>query len=447
MTQVFNDTVETELTIGGTEWLIVEAIVELSKAETPNYADVIIIPNRTNDTDYTRDKLDSLLGDTVTITADNRLISERITDASEDNLLFTGNLANISPTGRGSYEALIYDPSQQAFAPENDGGSLKNTTISIPSPSFQYDAFLFNIADGVSYEPPVIKADEIVKKCVDALNLPSDKYEIELSDSGTQVGGETYAINQQMTFNSHEKKVKEALEQCREKTKSEWWFDKEGVFHFGVPEPTRHELRYITDTSAGKTTPPYQSIQVIGSGIASQSGYEQDALEVEDKIVKQANIVKSSGEDGFSIQEIGQGRDLLQEPTFTYKNLSISTDEQAINTLKSLAKDIGAQQAEGKVTVVGFPEVEIFDGIVMPQTDSQPMGGFGYGVYRVTHFLNPDDGFLTEIEVSGVSGITRPSVIETELPTRGVRGVVSSEDDSEDSGQNSQEDGFLEGLL
>ncbi len=416
MTQVFDDDVNTELTIGNTEWLVVEAIVEHTQSETPNYADVIITPDRERDYSPSENNVNKLLGSSFTLRADNQLISERTTDANEDNLLFKGNLANITPTGKYTYEALAYDPSQQAFADEKDGGSLKNTTINIPSPSFQYDAFLFNKAEGVSYEPPTIKAKEVVTRCVEALNLSPEDYEIALSESGTTVNGETYAVNQNMTFDSHEITVKEALNQAREKTRSEFWFDKEGIFHFGKPEPTRHKLQYITDTSAGKTTPPYQSIQVIGSGAASQAGYAELSLEVEDKIVKQGNIATTEGSEsdgGFDVIQVEES-DELKEPTFTYKNLSISTDDQAEKTLETLASDIGKQQADGKVTVVGFPEVEIFDGIVMPQTDRQPMGGFGYGVYKVTHFLNPDDGFVTEINVTGVTGVTKPVLTQTE---------------------------------
>jgi hypothetical protein len=217
--------------------------------------------------------------------------------------------------------------------------------------------------------------------------------------------------------------VKSALKKVRDTTKSEWWFDREGVFHFGPPEPTKHALRFITDADAGKTTPPYQSVRVIGSGAASQEGYARSNMEIEDKIVKSGDIVieKKGGETTYAIDDSVSG-DSLKEPVFEYKNLEISNDKQAQNTLESLASDLGEQQAGGKITVVGFPEIIPHDGVQMPTANPekegepnynprQPMGGYTYGVYKVTHFLNGQDGFTTEIEVAGLTGVTKSVVL------------------------------------
>lgn len=417
MTQVFNDTVETELLIDGAEWLVVEAIVERTREATPDYVDMIIVPDRESaETEIpSRNEIDNLIGAPFELYADNQLISERVTNAEEDSLLFKGNISNITPTGEKSFEALAYDPSQQAFAEtEGGGGSLKNTTFRPKPPKYGYNA-MYNESSGVTYQPITVTVKELVESALDALNI--NNYEIRVQKGGIERDGYTGAFNKEITLERQpQMTVKEALEKAREAAAAEWWFDKEGVFHFGLPDPTRHNLQYITDTSAGKTTPPYQSVKVIGSGAASQEGFSRTSMEIEDKIVKEANLAVRESENGKQSIVPDYDPTVLKEPVFEYKNLSVSTDKQAENTVKRIVEDIGEQQAEGKVTVVGFPEVVPLDGIVMPQaTDNngenynprQPMGGYGYNVYKVTHFLNGSDGFTTEIEVSGLTGITK----------------------------------------
>lgn len=425
MTTVYNDNLQVTLTIDGLEWHVVEAEVELSRMDTPNYVDLVMVPDPNDTVPELPEPITNLLGAEFRLVADNSLITNRDTNAEEDSLLFAGNLANISPTGEKTYEAIAYDPAQQAFAPESDGGSIMNEYIYLGLPEYSYGGYMWGGygTGGTRYEIQTIEASELVERCMEALNITD--FEIELEDGGVTVEGEegsyTGGYERTMYFSESFIKVSEALDRTRESTESEWWFDKEGTFHFGVPRPTKHALKFITDSSAGKTTPPYQSIRLIGSGAASQEGYARSTMNIEDKIVLERNIAETE-EGEITIAEVPEDEE-PKSPTFEYRNLEVSNDEQAESVVQKVAEDLAEQQADGTVTVVGFPEVVPLDGILMPQSinpekenynENQPMGGRAYNVYKVIHRLNADDGFVTKIHVAGVVGVTRTVVSNTD---------------------------------
>lgn len=424
MTQIFNDNVEVTLTIDGQPWFLVDAEVELSRMDVPNYVDLLMVPDPDETAPTLPDRIDNLIGSSFRLEADNSLISERDSDAEEDNLLFDGNLANISATGKNSFEGIAYDPAQQAFAPEEDGGSLMNEFIHLGQPEYSYTA-MWEPNAGTKYETQTIEATELAQQIVESLGITD--YEIELVDGGVTLGegedADTFAYNRTIWISDSLITVEEALTKLREWCEVEWWFDKEGVFHIGVPRPTKHELKFITETNAGRTTPPYQGVRVIGSGSASTEGYSRTNMEIEDKVVVEASIAIDEA-TGDPIANIGE----IAEPTFEYQNLEVSNDEQARSTAKKLVEDLAEQQADGTVTVVGFPEVVPMDGIIMPNGEDggypdddirtdMPMGGRGYGVYKVVHRLNSSDGFITKIHVAGVTGVVATEISSKQANT------------------------------
>lgn len=423
MTRVFNDTVEVDLQIGGNPWFVIEAEVVNSRTDKPDYVDMRIVPDP-NETAPPPEPIEDLVGEPFTLDVDNELISKRDTGASEVTRIFTGNLANISPTGENSYEAIAYTPAHQPFATSTEG-SVMNQSIYIPMPSFGFDTEFFGAAPsgtGTQYQPRRnIKASDLVQRIIARIGI-SD-YEVNLSFSGTSVSGPngsyTAGYDTYLYFEDAFPKISYALNRAREETKSEWWFDREGKFHFGVPEPTAHKLQFITDADAGKTTPPYQSVRVIGSGAASQEGWARNSMNMEDPITIEARIDTLESKDE-SVANFGETR----EPIFTYRNAEISTQQQARNTAEKIINDLAEQQGDGKITVVGFPEVEPLDAVEMPPHGSvstdlggQPMGGARYGVYKVVHRLNNSDGFVTIIHCAGLTGVTRVPVSERQAET------------------------------
>lgn len=432
MSKIISDTVEVTLTIAGNEWLLSEGKVELSREALPNYVDINkMAPNVRAESSF--DNPNELIGEECTLSVNTDIISNRDTNAEEKKILFKGNIANISAVGTNVYECIVYDPAQQALNTAAKG-HLLNQRIDLDVGREDY--IEQNLTAGsITYakvlertqrlaDDTVIKASKAVNRILDKFNV--QKRDIQLTDSGKEISGPNGsfigAYDAYVRLSYEKPTVRTALEQITERTNSRWWFDRKGVFHFGLPEPTIHAPQLITGTSAGLKTPPYQSVKIIGSGIASgtensSNTYGRTNLNAEEPVVVAANIgLDGEGEPkAFFVPSAQYGAELpLNEPTFEYENRQIITTKQAENTAKKLVEDLKEQYATGKVTVVGFPEVKVFDVIIMPHSEKskkdvgnynprQPMGGALFSVYKVVHKLNPTDGFVTDIHVAGMT--------------------------------------------
>ena len=434
MTQVFNDNIQVDMKIDGDEWLLAEAEVKLSHHAEANYTK---IKKMTPGPEASFDKVQDLIGTDFSLEVDNELDVERDGADGSDVTLFKGRLANISPRGAKDFEGIAYDPSQQGFGAGQKGTNMANQTVRIGYPYYG-SLFLYDIVEGTKKEPKTIKAAELATKIVNQIQTIED-YEIQLTEGGvTRSGrnGETEgAYNPKLTFDKLEVSVGQALKKIREECKCDWWFDKTGKFYIGMPESTPWELRYITDTSAGISTPPYQSVKVIGSGVVSENGVSKADLRPETRTTVEAAIGETpSGDAEPVLNESG-------DPQFTYRNNELSTQNQVERTALQLIEDLIEQQKEGKITVVGFPQVEPIDALIMPHNnpdsdapnyqEGMPMGGERYGVYNVTHRLNGTDGFITKLEVGGPMNITRIQLPAKDKPD-------SSDGDSENEEEAAQ---------
>jgi len=419
MTEIINDTIkDVTMTIDGDDWLVSEAIVELSEASTPNYVDINkMIPDSEAGTSVPSPP-DLLIDKDYELRVDNELISQRDTDADEDTLLFKGKLANISATGEKTYEGIAYDPSQEGFNASQGSGSMMNQTIQVAYP-FIGANLQFSLFAGMNFEPRTRLCSFIIDKVIDEMGLENADNQLTFGGvTRTGPGGSvTGAIDQQITFPKNEMKVKRILDLVAESTDSTYWFDKEGVFHFGVPDPTKHILHLITEASDGMTTGPYQSVKVIGSDVVSEDGWNRESSIPEERIVKKYVVARNSNTSALQAIPLEESEaSEMPEPVFEYRNAQITTEAQADNVASKVAKDLAKQQADGKITVVGFPEVVPLDAIQMPQASddskdnyypNQPMGGYSYGVYKVKHKLNGSNGFITEITPAGLVGAAR----------------------------------------
>jgi hypothetical protein len=375
--------------------------------------------------------ISGLVGSSFRLEADNNLVAVRNSDSNyentdeieEDSLLFQGRLANISPIGNGLYEAIAYDPGQQAFNIGGESGSVINQKLdftgSITNPEFvEPEEQRDNDVSGTV----TIGASTLVEQIVNEAGItdyeidlgPRTPADTDIGDVASQPAGDVvteYGIEQQVEFNSQVVSVKDALDKVREQTRSEWWFDKRGTFHFGEPDVSAYDITLIKDSSAGITTPPYQSVRVIGSSTATSDGWESTNQVQDDDniIVKEAIIARpqAAGKQSERVIILDPTEEQFQQfqPPFKYINAELSTDEQVQNAALKIADELAKQQASGTITTVGFPEVVPFDGLAVPNTESQPMGGQLYEVYKVTHRLNASDGFITKIEVAGPSGL------------------------------------------
>lgn len=461
MTEIIQDFVDVDLQIGtGRDgivdviggsfeddalfWNVIEMEVELTQAASPNYVkgkvspkpeytdtlDEILStgtsPADTSDSNVLPNNgISKLVGSHFRLEVDNEFVtvqsdqttnkirqtSDSVSDVDEDRLLFNGRLANISPIGTNLYEIIAYDPGQQAFNIGAESGSIINQKLDFTGNSISFRDPEDEVDNNITGDTSETAID-IVESVVDAAGL-SSRTKILTEDFKADTGSAAVPADQfiRVDFKKLVVPVKEALNRVRELTNTEWWFGKNGVFYFGDPGNDAlgdsgsqvYETRLITDTSAGITTPPYQSVRVIGRGVASTEGWTGNASiqDENDALVVTANIAQpdAGGQQAETIIQLDPIS--LQEPTFKYINAEIATDKQAQNTALKIANELIKQQASGTVTVVGMAEVEPFDGILMPNTEAQPMGGQLYDVYAVRHRLNASDGFVTEIEVAG----------------------------------------------
>ena len=428
------DRIEIEMTIDGNAWNLVEGKVVLSRNLVPNF---VRIKKMAPAEGTTFERVEDLIGSGFSLEIDTELESYRDAAGKYNSTLFEGTVANVSSLGTGVYEAVIYDPSQQALNQTENGGSVMNQTVELSNPTINYEELsdpVLRYAEAKSetkFKPEglVYRASEALTQVLEATELRNgpngvEDIEIQLKEKGKLVGGSRGqfrgAIDNFVKFDSTNVTIEEALQKIANKTKSFWWFDRTGTFYFGVPDADIYYPELITDSSAGITTPPYQSIKVIGSDVASSNGYSKGELNPDEEVVVGGNITLSGsepqldrGEEAENLQFGGSGT-ILNKPTFTYRNQEIITEQQAINTLEKLAQDLGEQYANGKLTTVGFPEPSLFDVMVLPHANSDlqdvgnynkrlPMGGSIFSVYKVEHMINPSDGFISRFHVAGTT--------------------------------------------
>jgi hypothetical protein len=430
--QVYPDALDVTLKIDGVEWYLIEARVELTTADIPDYVDMILHPKPGADIPKDPTKKVSnggLLGTEFTLDVDTEL--EAGPRGNEITRLFTGQLANLSTAAQGAWEGIAWDPSHQSFQESGPGstGSFMNSKIDItnavgasegvtldyPTPSggdgvaSQYDMSI-NGASAVTK----VKASNLAQEILEKSPLSSDEYEdpVFADDPGILIGVgpdgiPVYGgIDKELQLEERRVTVKKALTTIENSTRSVWWFDREGVFHIGAPRPGNPieswNLQFIIETDAGLTTPAWQSVQVIGSGVASEDGWDSANMNAAEKYVAKASLA----EDG----RLQTGK--LQDPVYTYRNLEIQTQAEANDVAKSIVDKLQDQRKGGKITVVGFPEIRPYDAVQMPQAANpskenfsplQPMGGTRYSVTKVVHKLNGSDGFITEITTGGLA--------------------------------------------
>lgn len=219
--------------------------------------------------------------------------------------------------------------------------------------------------------------------------------------------------------------LSKALDKIARKTNSVWWVTRNNQLYFGPPagdalgpsdDSSVQRTEYIIESSAGKQTPPYRSVQVIGDGVVSRSGWEEaDKVNskalfgfagVEDvpnengvleALVTEENETLFRGPSGdLFTREEGTG---LVEPTFVFRSRQIKTLEQANRVAAKLSDELVNQTKGGSVTMVGRAYVKPHDKLQLPQR----FGGGEFIVNKVEHRFNPTDGYVTMVECGGLT--------------------------------------------
>jgi hypothetical protein len=462
---------------------VVEMEVEHTKYNIANYASGVIVPAQDNDNseNITSAQIRALSGQPAFLYARTSIQVGAVQENKDNALIFKGNVANIVPTGEGNLiSILLFDPSQESFSYSEDGENPKNFINN----SVDFSNIEGEISEvfGVKEDQQSLPAADIVETILtdpqfdlgfengevfilgendrfgenefaqspfgdgggvegSGVNLYQADYIIELKDENTvQTDNVLQATNLPVNFQETDTTVYNIFSKIREKTGAEFWFDRFGVFHFGAPRPTKHELQFITETTAGLTTPPYQGVKVISqpkrsSEIADEFNEitvndlnrrdEVGVFAVEASIARQdvretIRLSQGQTEEGAIVgsEKVVVFHDsddtVVAKPQFEYIDYSLITQAQVLNAAKSFLKDIIDQAADGEITVLGFPEVELYDGIKMPDTNVQPMGGSEFSVTKIVHEIS-SDGFLTRLFVGGV--LTPPDELSGEFDT------------------------------
>ena len=215
-------------------------------------------------------------------------------------------------------------------------------------------------------------------------------------------------VTTRMKYHRENERAAELLDELATFADAKWWVDAENVFHFGKPntedsdgllDPQERKLLFVTDTDAGWLTPPYNSVVVIADGVVGEEGWGSEHLISNENPVIAARIPSpGADEDEIIPNEI-------EEPVFTYKNKDIKTPEQANNVAISLAADLAEQLEGGAIEVVGRPDIQLLDVVLMPDHLTPSGEEYAYSVGGVVHKLDPQNGFTTEIQIFHMLGL------------------------------------------
>ena len=137
------------------------------------------------------------------------------------------------------------------------------------------------------------------------------------------------------------------------------------------------QLDRIIDASAGKRSPAYQSVKVIGNTPTSRKGRQSRQL------VSSQPVSATAGSG---------------DPVYEYEDDDIASSQQAQNVADALLQRLRKQQRGGFVEVLARSDIRPFDTVVMPPS----RGGAEYLVEAVKHTVDAKNGYLTRLQLGGV---------------------------------------------
>lgn len=221
-----------------------------------------------------------------------------------------------------------------------------------------------------------------------------DNYEINLIDTASILYGvkNIPPFDNRVTMDRNNTPAAQIVDDLAKLANAVWWVNSENKLIFGSPHTQVQQLEYITDTSKGKTTPPYRSVKVVGDNVVSRGGWQDRNMVSKEPTVAARSIdIEGDGKDYAVRQE-------LLPPTFVYKSKDIKTQKQAETIAERVAEKLIQQTKSGWVECVGRPDLEVYDVIEMPEM----FGGERYLVSGVEHTITNNDGYITRINVGGL---------------------------------------------
>lgn len=415
---VEEEEVVVDVTIAGNSWLVQEMEIKRSRY---NEVDTVLM-RAFPDPDDTEDVVPEY-DDAVTIDAGS--VSTDAEDASVDDALrvYTGRVTNRRDMTNGLWKIRC----------SNSILDLTNEKIDLSSVE---GAYVFDAARQVANS---VGVDFI-------LNVSGDVPPAEVfpgrnnnwyyqRDVGTPV-----VEDLKVSFEKSQMFAADALDRMAEWAAMTWWVDRYDTLHFGHPNTRVHLLdepyNHVVGTDAGKKSPPYRSVKVIGDGIVSEEGWSGASQLAESPTVSQGNLPNlTSAVVGPKSQEVEEALSTpearnalaranfeggeLVEPTYVYKSKEIKTSRQAAHVRDKIMSQLQEQQAGGWVDLVGRPNLGVLDIIEMPDSFGNTNRGeqippAAYLVSTILHRFNDNDGFVTRVECGGLAGRYSGEVVEAE---------------------------------
>jgi hypothetical protein len=190
-----------------------------------------------------------------------------------------------------------------------------------------------------------------------------------------------------------------------------YWIDKNDVIRIEpFPEDaSQYDPQYILDVNAGEDTEDKKRVLVKGGSATSEFGLAASHA---------YSKFSPSSEARFDDDE-----DTDESKTKTIQDNNIITKKELDSRAVSGALDEGRTQDAGTVTISGNTAVEVFDTVRVPQLtynltgndDFQNVLGSGrYTVRQVTHLVDAQDGYQTELNLSPEHG-SLASLISSDL--------------------------------
>lgn len=181
---------------------------------------------------------------------------------------------------------------------------------------------------------------------------------------------------------------------------AEMWVDRRGVIRIqAYPEYTPWETPFVTEIEAGEETRNAERIIFQGNPVSQDLGQAGSFVNQQ-----------TSPESGTRIAPDGEEP---EAPEKTIVDRNVTTQEGADNQSFNRATEEDQRRDYGTVTIIGNPELELFDHVIIPQIDFEIIDGAmstttlenrvqrgEYKVDGITHTVNSEDGFLTKVNLS-----------------------------------------------
>lgn len=312
-----------------------------------------------------------------------------------DEDIYTGYVGDVKEDENGTFELKLFNAIRK----------LKTTAIDIGTE-----------------EEFVLGSDMLTNTILPKVGIPEDKIDIQL-DTYIPIPLAHKSIKSEasqdipVNFEESQAPAIRLVNKIAEATNSLWYVDGSGVFHFGDPDTEIYELSYVLETSVGKTTPPYQSVKVVGGAAASDQNWNEApllpidptvvfrsiknvAVAQDREVIKKEEGNEFDPEEDLNSQQLDVFEVLLGElipPTFVYKDKAIQSKKQAKAIANAVIDKLIKQTQQGWVEIVGWAPLTVFDVIQMPDF----MGGESYLVQGIEHNVT-SDGFTTKIHCGGL---------------------------------------------